>query len=257
MPPDLGILTEHARKVNPMNLQWCPSVRTLVGTKLDSRTVIVLPIRCRRWTCPYCRICNEILLKEKVAAGHPDRMLTLTGRPRNHETPKEMHDRLRPSISRLYSELRRKIGEVEAATFLELHKSGYPHWHALVRSGYLPWGSIKESWFHLTGSSIVDIRIIKSEEVSRKYVTKYVVKQLSQQIHNRIGRVVTFTRHYCEKVPKPDRKGLLWSLVKKHPLEVVEDVYAGCPAVWDGRVCTLTIPAGNKPSWVTVAEPED
>lgn len=241
-----GILMSHATQVNPYELQWCPSTTALVGTLIATNQTIILGIRCRRWTCTYCRTPNEILLKERVASGTPNKMLTLTIRRDSQLTPKQTHEKHRPAISRLYHLIRRANGPLEAATFLELHKSGYPHWHALVRSDYIPIDLIREKWEQLTGSYIVDLRRIRDAEVSRRYVSKYVVKQLDQQIFHRLGRVVCFTRHYAPPVVPKAPTAYQWSRDKRHPIEIQESSYRDWTAEWSGRTCILS-PPPSKP----------
>jgi hypothetical protein len=92
----------------------------------------------------------------------------------------------------------------------------------------------------LTGSWIVDVRQIKDASVSRRYVQKYVVKQLAAQIFARVGRVVCFTRRYCPPPERPDGQNLSWSRHPDHPLELADLYAADFTAEWSGRICSLT-----------------
>jgi len=208
----------------------------------DSSTgvTIVLPVRCKRWTCPYCRVCNEIRIRAKVLEGKPNRMLTITARPKENDTPMSMYLRVRPCVNRFYHEIRRTFGPFEAATFLERHKSGFPHWHALVRSGFLPQSELSDIWKRISGSPIVDIRRIKQHQVAARYVSKYVVKQLTDLLNNRLGRVVTFTRAYLFEDKTNPATGIAWSFDRRHPIEVVEDSYKGWDVAWSGRTALLS-----------------
>lgn len=227
---------------NPSAMTWCPSVTTLIGSTPGGSTDTLLPIRCRRWTCPFCRMCNEILTKEKVLSGKPSKMLTLTIRPNPKETPRETYVRSRSSISRLYQTLRRHAGEWEAATFLERHGSGFPHWHALVRGNWVPIELVRSTWRDLTGSFIVDLRRIKDPRVATRYVSKYVTKQLSNLIKNRLGRILTFTRSYLpEKESLEKRTGMRWTWVKRHPEAVAASYGTDCKISWEGRVGTVQL----------------
>jgi len=250
IPEDLGILTRPQSKGNPMSLEWCPSVRAMLGTNPTDGTAIILAIRCRRWTCPYCRTPNEILLKEKVLAGKPSKMLTLTCRPNRGETPVQTRERARPFVSRLYQDLRRRFGGFEAATFMELHRSGYPHWHALVRSPYIPVEYVRSFWTEAVNSPIVDIRKIQDTDVARRYVTKYVVKQLGLLGGKRIGRVVAFTRKY-DLSPKPPRNPQIqWSYHREHPLILADRLAVDRSIEWHGRVGLLGARKGWQRWWI-------
>lgn len=234
------VYTKHAKGSSPVELDWCPYTKSLIGRDIENLSIIVLPIRCKRWTCPYCRVPNEILLKEKVVSGGPNKMLTLTVRPDPGETPGQTFKRVRRAIPRLYQECRRYCGRWEAATFMERHRSGYPHWHALIRSNYVPQKFIADEWRRLTGSWIVDIRRINDDAVARRYVTKYVTKQFQQWHSLKLGHVVSFTRHYSMLPKKEVQKSpLLWTMSKQEPRLLEQEFPAHWKRVWKGRILEL------------------
>jgi hypothetical protein len=225
--------------VNPEKLSWCPRVSSLHARDHETDDSIIMPVRCKRWSCPYCRDINEILLKERVIDGSPTKLLTLTARPIPNVTPLEAYRKLKPSVSRLYQRCRRRTKKFEAATFVEIHKSGWPHFHALVRSNYLEQAWISDQWRLLTDSFVVDIRKIKHPGVATAYVTKYVTKQLAQHGELRFGQVCSFTRNYS-KVVKPDRGKMdIARRDTRHPQAVVRESFAGWWVQWTGRTARL------------------
>lgn len=57
---------------------------------------------------------------------------------------------------------------------LEHCEDGYPHFHLLARSNFIPQERLKELWEKLTGAYIVDIR--KAHGRSTGYIAKYIQK---------------------------------------------------------------------------------
>ena len=163
-----------------------------------------------------------------------------------------MQKRVRPKISRLYQDLRRAHGEWNAATFTELHRSGFPHWHALIRGPYVSHPEIRRRWRDLTGSYVIDIRAINDPKVATQYVQKYVTKQMCQVRGLRLGYVVTFTRKYSPPPPKQnDPTPYTWTIDKRHPVDVQESSYKTWNSQWKGNVCYLT-PAET--DWLTAID---
>lgn len=219
---------------------FCPYARTLIGHDSDNALSLVVPLRCKCWTCEYCALPNELALRARVLDGKPNRMLTLTCRPLPNEEPTHTHFRIKPSISRLYQHLRHEVGSFEAATFKELHGSGQPHWHALVRSPFVDHQTIRKKWQQLTGSFIIDIRRIESAKVALNYVSKYVAKQMKMVRALKVGLVCSFTRKYAPP-QKPDAKmpGVKWQLDIRHPETVLKQFFPGSTPEWRGHIAVI------------------
>jgi len=63
---------------------------------------------------------------------------------------------------------------------LELHKSGYPHYHFLIRGPYWPRDEVRAEWERLTGAFICNIQRIWNQDKSRhRYAIKYVTKAMA------------------------------------------------------------------------------
>jgi hypothetical protein len=69
-----------------------------------------------------------------------------------------------------------KYGEVEYLRVTEVTKKGWPHYHLLLRSGFLPHKVVKTLWAELTGATIVDLRQVKKSFSAYQYLVKYLSK---------------------------------------------------------------------------------
>ena len=58
----------------------------------------------------------------------------------------------------------------------ELHESGWPHYHALLRSSWIPQGRLSEIWGQLTGAPVVWIAKIDQSFSTFRYLVKYLTK---------------------------------------------------------------------------------
>ena len=213
------------RQVNPWKpYKGCPRAQTLIRQDHLTDTAAIIPIRCKCWSCAYCAPINAEKIYKKVLSGTPTRFITLTVKPEHDETAKQAHDRCRTQISRLFAKIRQKWGPLEAAVLLEVHKSGYPHWHIVGRIPYVPQSWLSSEWCRLTGSWIVDIRKIRDAREACRYVTKYVIKNAQHVASLKLGRVVSFTRGYLIKEQtNPQPPHIIWTRQKTHPLNTLED----------------------------------
>lgn len=134
---------------------------------------------CKKWTCPICGPERKAELCRKLVAAEPNRFLTLTCARSPNETPRQVYDRTRRLIPKLFHKMNKGRQKAEFFRMLELHKSGFPHYHFLIRGPYWPRDEVKAEWERLTGSIIVNIQGIRPNDVSRaRYAVKYVTKAL-------------------------------------------------------------------------------
>ena len=158
--------------------QVCPYASA--STAIHFRTyepALFLP-GCNKWRCKVCGPERRRKLCYRIIDAHPERFLTLTIAPLPEETPRETYDRARRKIPELFRTLNKIYGrKTEYFRIMEIHRSGYPHFHFLTRGPFWPKPRIVEIWKKLTGSYIVDIRRLKFGEATRaRYVTKYLAK---------------------------------------------------------------------------------
>jgi hypothetical protein len=151
----------------------------------------------------------------KMAA--PNRLLTLTVNPAHYTSPRNAFDLTAGLVPELIRSLRKRFGEIEYLRVTELHKSGYPHYHMLVRSGFLPHACVKAAWDRLTNNQIVDLRQVDGTFQSYTYLTKYLSKM------HRIewtDRHVSYSRHFFpagSMVKKPATDLANGKLFQQHP----------------------------------------
>jgi hypothetical protein len=128
-------------------------------------------------------------------------MLTLTVDPKLWKNPREAFDGTRRQVSVLLSSLRKRFGPIEYLRVTEVTVAGWPHYHMLLRSGFLPHAVIKSQWQQLTGASIVDVRQVLPKWNAYTYLLKYLCK-----LHN-LGwteRHVSTSRDFFP--PEPESK---------------------------------------------------
>lgn len=162
-------------------IRVCPAASALTAIhQVTYDPALFLP-GCNRWRCPVCGPERRHKLCYRIIDAHPERFLTLTIAPLPDETPRATYDRARRKIPRLFSIMNKISGrKTEYFRIMEIHKSGYPHFHFLTRGPFWLKTRIVQEWKKLTGSYIVDIRKLKYGEATRaKYVTKYLAKTVT------------------------------------------------------------------------------
>lgn len=95
--------------------------------------------------------------------------------------------------------IRREYGEFEYLRVLELTKKGWPHFHFVARSGYIPQPWLSDRWDTLTGAPIVDVRKIEKTREAYWYVMKYLGKQ---HYCTFTERRVTMSKGFAPKRPE-------------------------------------------------------
>lgn len=154
----------------------CDYAQTLTAfSKRHDRWVTIL-LPCNQWSC---RKCAELKVKRiafRTNHAKPNRLLTLTIDPEKYSTPREAFEDTSPKVSVLIRQLRPRFGEIEYLRVTELTVAGWPHYHLLVRSGYLPHPVVRDRWEKLTGATIVDLRQVHNRFRTYTYLVKYLTK---------------------------------------------------------------------------------
>jgi hypothetical protein len=185
--------------------------RTLATTLEGVKTAISL--RCRSWGCKDCAADRQRQLIAKALSGNPNRMITLTSRRRQDQTP----DDAAKALVRAWRIIRRTIKKhnpkekVEFLAIFEHTKTGWPHLHILVRSAWLDQHWISAQMSRLTDSPIVDVRAVKSKKGAAHYVAKYIAKGP--------GKFGTLKRYWTSQAYElinaiKDRKKATWFIEK-------------------------------------------
>ncbi len=191
----------------PRDVPICPTSTVLTGWSRSLERSVIVSVGCRRWSCPFCGRRRIISLAKRTEGAQPKRLVTLTVDPKRWESPRHAYDGTRRSLATLGRTMKRR-GEWEYLRVLELTKKGWPHYHLVVRSPYVPHAEIKECWATLTGAKIVDVRQIKKADNVYWYLVKYLAKQDHCSFTN---RRLSWSRHFFPPrgdTPKLDLVGI-------------------------------------------------
>jgi len=140
------------------------------------------PLKCRSWSCAYCRPERKRQLMARAASGNPNRFLTLTINPRVGNDPDDRLKLLSHAWKVIVKRLRREHGSkaIQYLAVVEQTKLGEPHLHILLRSPFLPQKVLSSAMQDLIGAPIVDIRKIRNQREVVRYVAKYITKAPEQ-----------------------------------------------------------------------------
>lgn len=203
----------------------CPSAKTLLGFSEELNRWCVIQIRCKRWGCRHCGQRKVTHLGWRCEDAQPNRLITLTVNNPLWESPRSAYDGTKGRVTQLATRLRRQHGEFEYMKVLEVTRLGWPHYHLIVRSKYIPHSTISGIWGDLTGATIVDVRQIKKRQDVYFYVVKYLSKQKYIPWTN---RRVSWSREFFPpndfKAPNPLKLfDPCW--VDDHPADVIRRHY--------------------------------
>ncbi len=154
----------------------CPHAQTLSAYSLTHSAQVLFVLPCRRWSCRLCAEAKIKKLAHSVRAAKPTRLLTLTIDPSLYVSPRHAWEETRRQVPILIRKLRKQFGEVEYLRVTEVTKKGWPHYHLLVRSGFLPHTVVRRIWNELTGARIVDLRKVNQTFRAYQYLVKYLSK---------------------------------------------------------------------------------
>ena len=176
----------------------CPQQSTTSFWDVNTELFHLVRVVCKTWSCPYCGPVKRAKLAVEVALARPNRFITLTTSGHSDQTPRDVFDATRRQLSELAKRLRKEHGTFEYLRALEQTKTGFPHYHLLVRSPYLDQHELSRHWCALTTAFIVDIRKLSQDEKAVRYVMKYLGKQTCVPFTT---RRLSWTRNFFP--PKP------------------------------------------------------
>lgn len=162
----------------------CGSTVFVLRDLKDPDHVCLAGSGCHDRFCLPCANSRSRLIARRVLAklgGQRSRFLTLTLRTGNEPLADSLDE-----LYRSFAALRRSPDWLRCVdggvAFLEIKWSPqgrrwHPHLHCLIQGRYFPHAIIKARWLKITrGSSVVDIRDVKSDVGAARYVTKYASK---------------------------------------------------------------------------------
>lgn len=178
-PPTQPVVWPRPFVISTANLlthQFCPWAQSLTGLDSAAGEALLIGLPCKRWGCPLCARQKIRVLAAKTMLASPNRLLTLTIDPKKYNAPRDAFEHTAPLVSELIRLLRKRFGEVEYLRVTEVTKAGWPHYHLLLRSKYIPQPVVKAAWSALTGAVIVDLRQVQKSFSAFTYLVKYLTK---------------------------------------------------------------------------------
>lgn len=126
--------------------------------------------------------------------------MTLTYRMPEAQTQAEAATVIRAAWVHLRKRICRKLGvpTIKYVLIIEWTKRGAPHIHAMLECAYVAQRWLSKQWRELTGSSVVDIRRIKSQSAAAHYLTAYLTKD---QAMPKGKHKYSASRGYLPKLP--------------------------------------------------------
>lgn len=201
----------------------CPYASSTTCFQIDTTDPYFLAMGCRRYDCDICGPRKRAALARRIVTGNPNRLITLTCR---HEiTPAVQYDRMRKLLQRFTAKTRNEYGEFEYVKVLEECKDGYPHFHILARSEFIPQPWIKANWYDLTGADIVDVRKAHGKSVS--YIAKYIGKAFgtNHQLAIPTRQRLAFTRSFLPAEQNAEQIYACFEHSDQHPTTYAQEQY--------------------------------
>jgi len=213
-------------------LDICSRATTLVAYHPDLKRNVIVSVTCKTWSCPPCSRSKIRRLATLTALACPNKLLTLTVNPALYSSPREAFDATAVRVPELIRSLRVKHAPIEYLRVTEQTHKGFPHYHLMVRSAYLPQGLIKKVWSRLTQATIVDIRQTTNHFGAYQYLVKYLTK-----LHRLdwTERQVSYSRAFFPPGATDDAeraKLVMQDRVDEHPWVYVANHYANCYLTW-------------------------
>jgi len=158
------------------NYTCCPWAKSILITDHETGGLVLCPVTCKRWGCPYCAKRKIRKLAFLTNGAKPNRWARLGVDPKLYDSPKEAWEKTSPAIPELRRKLLAHAGEFEYLRVTELHQSGYPHYHLLIRSPFIPKKIFDDEWAKLTGAPYNWLAKINDSFSSFRYLVKYLTK---------------------------------------------------------------------------------
>lgn len=253
------------------NYTCCPWAKSILQIDPETEDLLLTPVTCKRWGCIYCARRKIRKLAFLTNGAQPNRWIRLGVDPANHESPEAAWCATSPMLPECCKIIRKERGECEYLRVTELHESGWPHYHALLRSSYIPQKLLSDTWAKLTGAPVVWIAKIDQTFSTFRYLVKYLTKLHKIEWTD---RHVSYSRGFfrpedLEKMAYPEKTVI--RRIDEHPWQWLANRYGedtvGCdadgsyhlPYDFCGRPAELTrvnvgLPAKLKPDDPDIVE---
>jgi len=216
----------------------CETAKSLVGRIPNTDRSLLVGLTCRRWSCRPCSTAKIRRLAVLCKLAGPNRLLTLTIDPALYQSPRHAFEATAAYVPELIRYLRTRFGAVEYLRVTELTKRGFPHYHLLIRSGFLPHAVVRNKWNEYTQATIVDLKAVGNQFGAYTYLTKYLTKMHHLEWTE---RHVSYSKNFfpAEAVKKPDGPGL-----------AATQLHDGHPHMWLAEHCLgLTVTQLSALTW--------
>lgn len=208
-------------------LQTCPHAQTMEAYSPQFACTVWIALPCKQWSCRHCADVKIRQLSVRTESAKPNRLLTLTVDPSLYQNPRHAFDKTRRKVPECMRFLRTRFKHVEYLRVTELTRNGWPHYHLMVRSPFIPHEVVKRKWAALTGAVIVDLRQIKEKLNTYTYLVKYLSKM------HKIGwteRHVSYSRGFFPQDDHPVKEPLELSdhtIIEAHPSTYIYSRFRG------------------------------
>lgn len=229
--PRQPLIPAHDAVNQPGLWRWldiCPHAQTMTAYDLTAGEFLCYALPCNEWSCRHCATRKTKALSMKTERAKPNRLCTLTVDPKLFETPRHAFDATRRQLPEWVKRIRSRFGEFEYLRVTEVTKAGWPHYHMLVRSDYIPHAVARDAWYELTGARIIDVRRVKENFPTYRYLLKYLTK-----MHHITwtGRHVSYSRGFFK--PDDDPQFAPHDLQERevhnmHPAAFIMESHPGC-----------------------------
>jgi hypothetical protein len=189
----------------------------------------LIGITCKTWSCSFCSRMKIRRLAALTKLAGPNRLLTLTVNPKLYSSPRQAFEATASFVPELMKVLRKRFGEVEYLRVTEVTKNGFPHYHLLLRSAFIPQPVVKKEWEKLTRATIVDLRQVKESFGAYSYLVKYLTKMHKLEWTE---RHVSYSRSFFQKEsmkPLPPAGYVNMTRDPLHPYAYLARWYEGLP----------------------------
>lgn len=228
----------------------CKKAGLLIAFDLPEHRAIIVRGNCNLWTCEECaaRLRDRWVLratmgiKQFLSEGLPVDFVTIT----SHEkltTFAQTEVVWRSAWNSLYSAIKRRSRRFEYMIVPERHKDGRMHVHALWTAG------VSKKWLKDNARKrglgfMADVKHISAEDLRpARYISKYIGKDLGENVHKHFRRVRTSQGWTDIPEPKTDQSGLnwfyvtsdreLWMVMKRCEIEQIDMIDGRTNQLWD------------------------
>lgn len=199
--------------------------------KMEEGTAFVVPMTCRRWTCPYCADLMRDEWAHRIAVAGPERLVTITN-------PGDTAQGVTRCLKLIVRDIRGRGLIFEYWGVVELTKAGRPHIHLLQIGDYIA----NRMLYHFAlshGAGFTDVRRITSGWSAARYCAKHLAR-----FHGRpaFKRKIRYSQNFFPAEVKAEmhREGRGWGMLDLPPRQaatwlaiLVESGVLGRPQRWE------------------------